>query len=174
MIRNFAIRNSVHQEFSALGTLLLRNFVIRNFVIRNFVRQEFCDQEPRTCTNVFPFPPLLFLSPFLEYPSPSLEYPSPTLLFPSSPLLFPSPPLLFPSPHLAICPSLPVAVYPSPPFPVCPFSPQNIMFLSSSHYLPFGSFQQQLSVYQVPKIFARTVGIHGTSITCTSILCKLS
>ncbi len=37
MIRNFVIRSSVHQEFSALGTLLLRNFVIRNFVIRNFV-----------------------------------------------------------------------------------------------------------------------------------------
>jgi hypothetical protein len=28
----FMIRNSVHKEFSALGTLLLRNFVIRNFV----------------------------------------------------------------------------------------------------------------------------------------------
>jgi hypothetical protein len=33
MIRNFVIMNSVHKEFSALGTLLLRNFVIRNFVV---------------------------------------------------------------------------------------------------------------------------------------------
>jgi hypothetical protein len=32
------IRNSV---LSALGTLLLRNFVIRNFVIRNFVIRNF-------------------------------------------------------------------------------------------------------------------------------------
>jgi hypothetical protein len=41
MIGNFVIRNSVHLEFSALGTLLLRNFVIRNFVIRNFVIRNF-------------------------------------------------------------------------------------------------------------------------------------
>jgi hypothetical protein len=45
MIRNFVIRNSVHYEFSALRTLLLRNFVknfvIRNFVIRNFVIRNF-------------------------------------------------------------------------------------------------------------------------------------
>jgi hypothetical protein len=40
-IRNFVIRNSVHYEFSAFGTLLLRNFVIRNLVIRNFVIRNF-------------------------------------------------------------------------------------------------------------------------------------
>ncbi len=28
MIRNFVIKNSVHEEFSALGTLLFRNIVI--------------------------------------------------------------------------------------------------------------------------------------------------
>jgi hypothetical protein len=42
LIRNFVIRNSVHQEFSAFGTLLLRNFVFKNFVIRNFVIRNFC------------------------------------------------------------------------------------------------------------------------------------
>jgi hypothetical protein len=31
MISNFVIRNSVHWEFSALGTLLLRNFVTWEF-----------------------------------------------------------------------------------------------------------------------------------------------
>ncbi len=52
MIRNFVIRNSMHQEFGTLGTLLLRNFVtqelcysgtllLRNFVIGNFVISNF-------------------------------------------------------------------------------------------------------------------------------------
>ena len=41
MIRNFLIRNSVHLEFGALGTLLLRTFVFRNFVISNFVFRNF-------------------------------------------------------------------------------------------------------------------------------------
>jgi hypothetical protein len=41
MIINFLIRNPVHTEFSALGTLLFRNFGIRNFVIRNFVIRNF-------------------------------------------------------------------------------------------------------------------------------------
>ncbi len=54
MFRIFVIRKFVRQEFSASGTLLLRNFVISNFVIRNFVRQEFCDQELCTCTPSTP------------------------------------------------------------------------------------------------------------------------
>ncbi len=54
MIRNFVIiRNSVHEEFSALGTLLLRNFVVRNFVIRNFVIRNLDNR------NFVPVPPLV-------------------------------------------------------------------------------------------------------------------
>ncbi len=45
-IRNFVIRNSVHQEFSALGTLLLRNFVAQELCSQEFCDQELCYQEP--------------------------------------------------------------------------------------------------------------------------------